>query len=80
MERAHSRLRVFAEVVYDGEEVAGQFGDAFDDPEEEEGGEYAAGEEDGLIAVGRSGNVQVWHRYRCYSTIDYCSNFASSKM
>jgi hypothetical protein len=50
-DQAQSHPGGFAEVVRDGEDFAGQFDDVYDDPEEKEGGEEAAGEEDDLIAV-----------------------------
>ena len=48
---AHACLRGFAEVVHDGEEFAGQFGDVVDDPKEEEGREGAADEDDRLLKI-----------------------------
>jgi len=48
---AQFRHTCFAEVVHDGEQFVGQFCNVFHDPKEEEGGKYAASEEDCLVAV-----------------------------
>lgn len=67
------------EVVHDGEEFAGQLGDVYDNPEQEEGGEEATREEDDLIAFDTWRSVWIWHDPRYYSLICSCNNAVSSR-
>jgi hypothetical protein len=79
LDRAHSPLVRFVEVVHDGEEFAGQLGDVYDNPEQEEGGEEATREVYELIAVDTRESVWLWHDPRYYSLICSCNNAVSSQ-